>query len=44
MKFELNRMVRTLQNFELFEQKMVNYFWQSVVAILEDVSVVETIV
>ena len=38
-------MVRTMQNFELFDKNgMVNHFWQSVDAILEDVSVTETIV
>ena len=42
--FEQNRMVRTIQNFVLFDKKMVNNFWQSVDAILEDVSVTETIV
>ena len=31
-------------NFWAFWQKMVNHFWQSVNAILEDVSVTETIV
>ena len=44
VKYEQNLMVRTIQNFELFWQKMVNHFWQSVDAILENVSVVETIV
>ena len=44
VKFEQNCMVPTIQNFELFEKKMVNHFWQSVDAILEDVSVTETIV
>ena len=44
VKFEQNRMVRTIQNFELFDKKMVNHFWQSVDAILEDVYVTETIV
>ena len=33
VKFKQNRMVRTVQNFELFLQKMVNHFWQSVDAI-----------
>ena len=37
-------MVQTKQNFELIWQKMVNQLWQSVDAILEDVSVDETIV
>ena len=35
-------MVQTMQNFELFEKKMINHFWQSVDAILEDVSVTKT--
>ena len=34
----------TIQNFVLFDKKMVNNCWQSVDAILEDVSVTETIV
>ena len=42
--FEQNRMVRTTQKFCAFLQKMVNNFWQNVDAILEDVSVSETIV
>ena len=39
VQFEQNRMVRIIQNFDLFFflQKMVNPFWQSVDAILEDV-------
>ena len=44
VKFEQNRMVRTKSNFDLFEKKKVNHIWQSVDAILEDVSVAETIV
>ena len=44
VKFEQNRMVRTIQNFVLFDKKIVTNFWQSVDAILEDVSVTETIV
>ena len=44
VKFEQNCMVWTLQNIDLFVKKMVNHFWQSVDAILEDVSVIETIV
>ena len=44
VKFEQNRMVRTIQNFVLFDKKMVINFWQSVDAILEDVPVIETIV
>ena len=43
VKFEQNRMVRTLQNIEFFE-KMVNHFWQRIDAILEDFSVTKTIV
>ena len=43
VKFEQNRMVQTIQNFELFDKKkMVNHFWQSIDAILEDVSMTET--
>ena len=37
-------MVQTIQNFVLFNKKTVNNFWQSNDAILEDVSVTETIV
>ena len=44
VKFELNRMVRTIQNFVLFDKKVVNNFNNVVNAILEDVSVIETIV
>ena len=44
VEFEQNHMVRTIQNFEPFWQKMVYHFWQSIDAILEDVSVTETIV
>ena len=43
VKFEQNRTVRTTQNFEFFWQEIVNHFWQSVDAILEEVSVTETI-
>ena len=42
VEFEQNRMVQTIQNFELFDKKMVNDVWQSVDAILEDVSVTDT--
>ena len=42
VKFEQNCIVRTIQNFELFDKKIVNHFWQSVDAILEDISVTET--
>ena len=45
VKFEQNIMVQTIQNTELFDKKkMVNFFWQSVDAIFEDVSMTETIV
>ena len=38
VEFEQNRIVWTIQNFDsAFWQKMVNHFWQSVDAILEDV-------
>ena len=43
VKFEQNLMVWTILNIEHFEKKTVNHFWQSVDAILEDVSVTETI-
>ena len=43
VKFKQNCILRTIQNFA-FWQKMVNNFWQSVDAILEDVSVIEAIV
>ena len=43
VKFEQNRMLRTILIIELFDKKMVNHFWQSVDAILGDVSVTETI-
>ena len=39
VKFEQDCMVQTIPNFELFDK---NGFWQSVDAILEDVSVTET--
>ena len=47
VKFEQNRTVRTIQNFELFDKKKYgynNHLWQSVDAILDDVSVTETII
>ena len=45
VKFEQNRMVWTVQNFVLFDKKnMVNKFWPSIGAILEDVSMTELIV
>ena len=37
VKFEPNRMVRTIQIFVLFDKKLVNHFWQSIDTILEDV-------
>ena len=46
-KFEQNHMVQAIKNFELFnkkktkKKKTVNHFWQSVDAILQDVSVTE---
>ena len=43
VEFEQNYKVWTTQNFEFFDKKAVNHFWQSVDAILEDVSVTETI-
>ena len=43
VKFEQNRMIRTIQKFVLFD-KIVNDFCQNVDAILEDVSVTEAIV
>ena len=46
VKFEQRRMVQTTRNFEHFDEKpgFLNHFWQSVEAILENVSVAETIV
>ena len=46
VKFEQNGMVQTTRNFELFDKNRVskNHFWQGVDAILEDISVAETIV
>ena len=44
VQFEQNRMVRTVQNFELFDKKWLTIFWQCVDAILKDVSVTEIIV
>ena len=49
VKFEQTRMVWTIQNFELFDQKKkkktrLTIFWQSIDAILKDVSVTETII
>ena len=43
VKFEQNRIVRTIQNLSFFWQKRVNHFWQGVDAILKDVYVTETI-
>ena len=50
VKFEQNCMVQTIHNFDLFDKKKkkkkkrVNHFWQSVDAILEEVSMTDTIV
>ena len=47
VKFEQNRMAQTTWNFELSDKNrffFYNRFWQRVDAILEDVSVTETIV
>ena len=46
VKFEQNRMVQTTQSFELFDKHQIfkNHFWQILHAILEDVSVAETII
>ena len=47
VKFEQNCMVQTTRNFEILDKKRVflkKQFWQSVDAILEDVSVAETTV
>ena len=45
VKFEQNRMVQTTQNFgPLTKKTFLNQFLQSADAILEDVSVAETIV
>ena len=44
VKFKQNWMVQTTRNFELLDKKRVFFFRQSVEAILEDVSVAETIV
>ena len=44
VKFEQNRMVQTVQNFEPLDNKWLTIFLQRVDAILEDVSVTEIIV
>ena len=44
VKFEQHRMVRTIQNFEIFDKNMLTIVWKGVDAILEDVAVAETIV
>ena len=44
VKFERNRMVRIIYNFDLFDRKRLTIFDKSVDAILEDVSVDETII
>ena len=46
-KFEPNHMVQSVQNFELLDKNPSfekNHFWQRIDAILQDVSVAETIV
>ena len=42
VKLEQNRMVQNIQNLALFDKKMVDQVWQSVDAILKEVSVTET--
>ena len=42
VKSKQNRMVQSIELFD--KKKMVNHFWQSADAILEDVYVTETIV
>ena len=44
VKLKQNRMVRTIQNFELFDIKGKSFLTKRVDAILEDGSVTETIV
>ena len=44
VKFEQNRMGRTIQNIKLFDKKWLTIFEAILEAILEDVSVIETIV
>ena len=44
VEFEQNRKAWNIQNFELFDKNNGYHFWQSVDAILENVSVTETIV
>ena len=45
VEFEQNRMVRTIHNFELFDEKWLTIFDKVLTpCILEDVSVTETIV
>ena len=46
VKFEQNWIVQITRKFELFDQKtgFLNNFWQSADAILEDISVAETVV
>ena len=41
VKFEQNRTIRTLQNFELLKKKMFTIYDKSIDASLEDVSVTE---
>ena len=44
VKFEQNRMVRTIQNFELFDKKWLTIFDNVLTPFLEEVPVTETIV
>ena len=37
-------MIHTTKNLELFDKKGINYFWQSLDAILEEVTVAKTII
>ena len=43
MKFEQNRMVRIIQNFELFDKKWLTIFDKVLTPFLANVSVIETI-
>ena len=45
-EFEQNRMVQTTRSLSFFDKKrgFFNHFWQCVDAILEDISVAQTIV
>ena len=44
VKFEQNRMVRTLQNVELFDKKWLTNFDKLLTPFFEEISVPETIV